>query len=200
MKLLAIVLLATACGAQIGGDTKKSGTPDAPGVEVDVDAPEALVDAADPSVDAPGSPDADPFPAIAMQCAAKGYVTIAGATSLYRSVGNAAEWLQAAADCNDDVPGATHLVVISAATPQPSAELVYLQSNRGWVGLTDRATENAFTNVTGEPNDYRPWATDQPDNGGGDEHCARLTSEGLDDDQCNNDHDYVCECDGRPAL
>ena len=48
--------------------------------------------------------------------------------------------------------------------------------------------------------DMRPFRTGQPDNGGGDENCVQLKSDGLDDDQCDESHDYICECDGRASL
>lgn len=140
------------------------------------------------------SPDADPFTAISMQCSAAGYTAVptAGA-SLYRTVTTSATWANAEADCANDVPGATHLVVLSS-----TAEVAYVETQLGWIGLTDRVTEGTFVNVTNEANDVRPWLPGQPDNGGGDENCAQMkTANGIDDDQCNNTHRYVCECDGK---
>ena len=162
-----------------------------------VDASEARPDAAiEPPVDAmPPMPDADPFPMIAMQCQAAGYVTITGVTSLYRSVSSNQSWTNAQADCANDVPGATHLIVLSS-----QAEVTYMRAQRGWVGLSDRVTEGTFTTVTGETGDLRPWDSGQPDNGSGSEDCVQMKDDGLDDDQCGNGHRYVCECDGRPSL
>ena len=141
-----------------------------------------------PNVDA--MIDADPFAMIAQQCLAAGYTQTAG--GLHRPVTTSTPWLNAAADCNNDVAGATHLVVLSS-----QAEVDYVRMRLGWVGLSDRATEGTFVNVTNEPNDLRPWDSGQPDNGGGDENCAQMKAQGLDDDQCGNGHRYVCECDGR---
>jgi hypothetical protein len=126
-------------------------------------------------------------------CMAKGYATSGTLTSLYRT-GSNKQWFEAHAECNADVPGSTHLVVLSS-----QAEVSYVLSRLGWVGLYDNNT-NVFVNVTKEPNDLRPFSSGQPDNGGGDENCVQMKSDGLDDDQCDNDHDYICECDGRAPV
>jgi hypothetical protein len=137
--------------------------------------------------------DADPFVMIAQQCIAAGYTM--DASGLHRAVPTSATWVNAESDCANDVAGATHLVVLSS-----TAEVTYVKTQLGWVGLSDRATEGTFVNVTGEPGDLRPWESDQPDNGGGNENCAQMKAAGLDDDQCGNGHRYVCECDGRMPL
>lgn len=141
----------------------------------------------------PDAPAMGGVPAAA--CMAKGYVAVAGLTSLYRSSTQAKDWLVARDDCAADVPGATHLVVLSS-----TAEVQYVKSQLGWVGLSDRATENVFVNVTNEANDLRPFRSGQPDNGSGTEHCVQMKSDGLDDDQCDETHAYVCECDGRAPV
>lgn len=165
------------------------------GGEGEVDAARTgTIDAA-PSIDAPAI-DADPFSTVAPMCMATGYTSTAGLSSLYRSVGTGKSWLDAQADCSDDVAGATHLIVLSS-----TAEVSFMASQLGWVGLSDRATEGTFVTVTGETGDQRPFASGQPDNGGGSEDCVQLKSGGrLDDDQCGNSHRYVCECDGRPSI
>lgn len=158
------------------------------------DASSGVVDApADP--DGMVEPDADPFEAIKAQCLAAGYTTVPGTTSLFKSVNTGRQWSAAQADCKDDVPNATHLIVMSN-----QAEVDYMAAESGWVGLFDNDT-NVFQNVTGEPNDLRPFANGQPDNGGGNENCVQMRSDNdrLDDDQCNNNHRYVCECDGKPS-
>lgn len=135
--------------------------------------------------------DADPFATTRTQCLAAGYTQDAG--GLHRAVATNATWVNAEADCANDVAGATHLIVLSSA-----AEVTYAAGQLGWIGLSDRAVEGQFVNVTLEPNDLRPWASGQPDNGGGNENCAQMKAGGqLDDDQCGNGHRYMCECDGR---
>ncbi len=148
----------------------------------------------DAAIDGAPMPDADPFAQIRQQCIAAGYTQ--DASGLHRAVGNGQSWVNAQADCADDVPGATHLIVLSSA-----AEVSYAAGQLGWIGLSDRTTEGQFQNVTLEPNDLRPWEPGQPDNGGGSEDCAHIRSSGrLDDDQCGNGRDYICECDGRPPA
>lgn len=140
-------------------------------------------------------PDADPFEAIAAACTAAGYTPLTGTTSLFRDVPTAASWTAADVDCANDVDGATHLIVLSS-----EIEATFMKSKRGWVGLFDNDT-NLFKSVTAEPNDLRPFASGQPDNGGGNENCVQYKdNNGLDDDQCGNSHRYVCECDGLPRA
>lgn len=149
----------------------------------------------DSATDSTLPPDADPFEAIAAACTTAGYTPLAGTTSLFRDVPTGASWVAAQADCKNDVDGATHLIVLSS-----EVEAAFMKSKRGWVGLFDNDT-NVYSSVTGEPNDLRPFAAGQPDNGGGDENCIQYKdNNGLDDDQCNNSHRYVCECDGLPST
>jgi hypothetical protein len=182
-----VVLLAGCFGAEIEGNQKPIGGQDASTPSPDAASNEA--DAATP--DAPMNPGMT-IPAAA--CMAKGYVTVNGLASLYRVVDNGAAWSTAQAACAADVAGATHLVVLSA-----TAEVQYVKDRGGWVGLYDNDT-NVFKNVTNEPNDLRPFSGGQPDNGSGDENCVQMKPDGLDDDQCGNDHSYICECDGRPSV
>jgi len=163
------------------------------GVDSRPDSTTAPSDAPTTPIDAP--PDADPFVATAMQCVAQGYALVAGPAGYYRTVTTAASWLNAQADCKNDVAGATHLIVLS--TP---AESTYMLSRLGWIGLSDRITENTFVTVTGEAGDQRPFSPGQPDNGNGNENCVQMKADGLDDDQCANTHRYVCECDGRMST
>lgn len=149
----------------------------------------------DAATDSTLPPDADPFEAIAAACTAAGYTPLTGTTSLFRDVPTGASWTVAQADCKDDVDGATHLIVLSS-----EVEAAFMKSKRGWVGLFDGGT-NIFKSVTDEPNDLRPFATGQPDNGNGNENCVQYKdNNGLDDDQCGNSHRYVCECDGLPST
>jgi hypothetical protein len=150
-------------------------------------------DASNVSTDAGAMPDAD---LLAMKCPAAGYAYAAGPGGYYRVVTGGASWTAALTACAADVPGSTHLIVLS--TP---AEVTYMATQLGWIGLSDRTTENQFVTVTGETGDQRPWASGQPDNGSGGEDCVQMKSGGqLDDDQCGNSHRYVCECDGRMSL
>jgi hypothetical protein len=171
-------LLCAACGAQVAGEG---------------DDDPAIADAAPNGPDGP--PPIDGAPDFIAQCAAKGYAPEVGLTSQYRAVATGATWLAAEAACAADVPGATHLVVLSS-----TAEVDFIKARLGWVGLSDRATEDTFVNVTLEPMDLRPFLNGQPDDGNNSEDCVQMKAGGLDDDQCGNSHIYVCECDGRPEA
>ena len=139
--------------------------------------------------------DASSAQVLAMKCQAAGYTLAAGPNGYYKSVATGATWVNAQAACAADVPGSSHLIVLST-----TAEVTYMAGQLGWVGLSDRTTENQFLYVTGELGE-RPWAGGQPDNGSGSEDCAQMKSGGLlDDDQCGNSHRYVCECDGRMSM
>jgi hypothetical protein len=174
-------------------------------VSEDVDA--AVVTPMDGSVDAP--PDADPFIAIAQMCKDAGYLEEAAAgNGLYKrhmNQGEATTWINAENDCKDDVPGATHLIVLSTLD-----EVQFVRDASpgidAWVGLNDIAAESnndpaKFVTVTGEINDQRPFAGGEP-NGGTGENCIALreSDDNLDDKPCNNggvNARYICECDGK---
>jgi hypothetical protein len=156
------------------------------------------IDAGDggtPPIDSTVFMDANAEQMLAMKCTAAGYTLATGANGYYRVVTGGQSWTNAQTDCANDVAGSSHLIVLS--TP---AEVTYMAGQLGWVGLSDRTTEGQFVNVTGETPDQRPWANGQPDNGSGSEDCAQMKSGGqLDDDQCDNAHRYVCECDGKSS-
>jgi hypothetical protein len=184
MRTLSVALaLCAACGAQstlggeLGGDDDDAPPPDASGQQVDIDA----------------APSPDAAPSFLAQCIAKGYTAQTGLGSLYRVVGTAAQFDAARSACAGDVAGATHLVVLT-----DDVEVAFIKTKLGWVGLSDQKTEGTFVNVTQETPDKRPFLSGQPDNGSGSEDCVQMKSGGLDDDQCDNQHAYVCECDGRP--
>ena len=150
--------------------------------------------------DADAGADADPFTATRMACLAKGYVAeLTAGNGLYRYAATTASWYQAERACEQDVIGATHLIVFSASTP---GELALSRTKLGWVGFADGGT-NVYKSVTAETFAVTPdpWANNQPDDGNGAENCAHMkTSSGLDDDQCNSLHAVLCECDGKPPL
>lgn len=164
----------------VRGSTPDAGLPDVPDADV--------------------TPDADPFAATRTACLAMGYLAEpTAANGLYRYITIESSWSQAERTCEQDVVGATHLIVFSAGN---AGELALSRAKLGWVGFADGGT-NVYTSVTAEvfSETPTPWATNQPDNGGGDENCAQMkTTAGLDDDQCNNRHRVLCECDGKPPL
>src|SRR5215218_279168 len=74
-------------------------------------------DGADASTDATVPADAD---VLATKCPAAGYTFAAGPGGYYRVVANGASWTSAQAACAADVPGSTHLIVLST-----TAEVTY---------------------------------------------------------------------------
>lgn len=134
--------------------------------------------------------------------------------SYYRVVQSKKTWQVAAADCGDDMPGMTHLIV-----PSNQAELtaiiinpsVYLNDDT-WIGAT--ALKNGsfeFLWVTDEDTGgfivpttkgMYPWESGEPSSGSG---CGELRGKqdsavgGLHDEDCQSGTPtsfYICECDG----
>jgi len=148
-------------------------------------------------IDAPTS-DADD---LATACTAAGYTYEAGLDGYYRVVAAGASWTDAKNACAADVPGKTHLIVLST-----SAEVSFATnpSFASWIGLSDLAAEGQFVTVTGEIGDQRPWNTGEPNNGAGlagGEDCVILNPAAkLDDKACGLAFRYTCECDGRMSM
>ena len=179
-----IAFVVVGCGVEVDGGG--SGTHASNGADAGTSAPDASTTT--PGTDAAGT-------TYAAACMAKGYTASSIAGSYYRASTTAKSWTDAAAECDADVVGATHLIVLSSMD-----EVTYAKSHLGWIGLSDRITEGTFKNVTNETPDVRPFSSGQPDNGSGSEDCVQQKTDGLDDDQCANAHPYLCECDGRAVA
>ena len=155
---------------------------------------------ADTPIDMP--PDADPFAQIAQQCLDVGYVFEAGPNGYYRPVNVGAQaknWLNAQADCKDDVVNATHLIVLSSVEEVTYVDTTF--ANNVWIGLSDRDLEGTMATVTGEIGDQRPFNPGEPNNGDGNEDCVIMDlGGGLDDQPCGQAFRYVCECDGKTST
>jgi hypothetical protein len=153
--------------------------------------PDARVEApADATVDAKvdATVDADPCPI--------GYAAIQGGEprSQYRFVTSSAGWLDAEADCEDD--GLAHLVILDSDGERDA--LRGMISGDTWLGVTDRVSEGTFFKVTTGVASYLPWNGGEPNNQFG-EDCVELAGGGFNDEGCDNDDVYVCECDGEAA-
>ena len=125
-----------------------------------------------------------------------GYIDLGVPGSRYRIGAAAAPWLQAERDCEDDSDGAaTHLLVLDDA-----AELAAIDPRvtQAWIGLSDRRTENDFLAVTGGHPLFQPWGAGEPNDQFG-EDCAEIDGPVINDEECNNQQLFVCECDGRAA-
>jgi hypothetical protein len=159
----------------------------------------------DPLVDAP-RPDGEPT-----NCPITYDKILQTTASRYRLVGSGQSWSAARAACAADMPGVTHLLVLSneeewrAIIAQPQ---LFLPVNT-WVGFSDLKTEGQFQWVTDEPTTYAstgrvlPWDFDQPEAPGTtsarDNDCVamRVSSGVLHDDDCSGTANFICECDAR---
>jgi hypothetical protein len=92
--------------------------------------------------------------------------------SLHVTTANIA-WTAAKTACENLQPGA-HLVTFETAEEAEYVPGALKPQKRGWIGLSDRATESTFMWVTGEPVAYTNWRTSEPSNGGasGNEDCG----------------------------
>jgi len=68
-------------------------------------------------------------------------------------------------------------------------------SDRTWVGATDENTEGTWRWSDGTPFDFLFWDPGQP-HGGDKENCGDLrivnNMTGLNDEHCNNQHQFIC--------
>lgn len=109
-------------------------------------------------------------------------------------------WDAAQAICAE-TPGG-HLVTITSqaeydfvySTVMPDSWDAYSTSPR-WIGLNDKAIEGAFVWVTGEPVLVTAWASGEPNNSGGNEHCAEMkwSDAAWNDLDCAKARPFVCE-------
>jgi hypothetical protein len=133
------------------------------------------------------------------------YVTLA--SGRYRYVARPATWVDALADCADDLGSAsamhTHLAVFATDEERSQLRTTY-EEGFVWIGLSDRVATFDWLWVTGEdtgaypPPSGPPWKEGQPTNGdGGRQDCVVMETSGLWDDRICDDgtYAYVCECD-----
>ncbi|KAH3868492.1 hypothetical protein DPMN_031642 [Dreissena polymorpha] len=68
-----------------------------------------------------------------------------------------------------------------------------------WVGLTNTPRQDTkdykWTDGTAHDDTILPWKKGQPDNGGYGEHCGEFWNRELNDDNCDNKRNYICEKD-----
>lgn len=163
------------------------------------DMPDAGVGSDAAPIDASVPIDSDPFAATRQACMTAGYTMEATTGGLYRFVTAPADWADARADCEGDVPGATHVITLSN-----DIEVAYQRATQldAWIGWVDRPMEGTWHVLTAEVpvlNYANAWANNRPD-GGNSENCSLMRSGGIDDVDCPQDHRYICECDGMPVL
>lgn len=158
----------------------------------------------EPLFDAP-RPDGEP-----VGCPVEYDKIVQTTASRYRIVGSSEKWSNARALCASDKPGFTHLLVLSNQQEWSAivTELQGFLTVDTWVGFSDLKTEGTFLWITNETTTYAstgrvpPWDFDQPETPGTQSadanDCAamRPISGVLHDDDCTNNANYICECDG----
>ena len=135
---------------------------------------------------------------LAMMCPPAGYTYQAAPGGYYRVITTGANWVNSQAACAGDVPGSTHLAVLSTAAEVSFVEMQLTGTQVEWVGLSARNANNQWGNVTGEVGDQRPWGMGEPNGTGGNaNNCAAMLSDArIYDRSCGDNYRAVCECDG----
>lgn len=131
---------------------------------------------------------------------------VSGLTSRYRHSATRLIWVEAARDCETD---GGHLIVIDSDAEntwmaQVAAESLTNQASShqlAWLGMGDHAKEGEFRWITGAPLTLTSWFKDEPNSLNDNEDCGEMRASGLwNDDRCNAQLAYVCECDGTPSA
>lgn len=121
----------------------------------------------------------------------------------YRYIAAATTWLAAEQDCEDDLPGHTHLAVIDNLA-EGGALIGFLaasgSANDVWVGVVRDPSSTTWRWVTGGTATYLPWGANQPD--GGDQYVVRVDKFGgtFYDRGVSDALPALCECDHRPPM
>ena len=139
-------------------------------------------------------------------CAPTYSTVVSGLTSRYRHGTMRLIWVEAERDCESD---GGHLIVIDSDAENTWLAQVAAESltNQGsshqlaWLGMGDHAKEGEFRWVTGAPLTLTSWFKDEPNSLNETEDCGEMRATGSwNDDRCNAQLAYVCECDGQPAA
>jgi hypothetical protein len=196
-----IVLALCGCEALFTLDSHPAA--DGPVADGPAPADGSLGDAPPPGGDARADDALPPMPDAQAACPPS-YVGVTGSTSRYRKSTLLRTWFEAAADCADDQPGRTHLVVIGN-DGERSVVNAALPDALTWIGVSDTVGEGTWLWVTVEAVDADyppaggggPWQSGQPDDGGnGDEDCVAMLAMGdFQDLDCALGVRYICECD-----
>lgn len=139
---------------------------------------------------------------------------IVGQTSRYRVISEGQKAWEHSDDCNDDLPGATHLVALDTDAEVAAIQSVVedsgnLNNNKAWVGGVQPRMQVAvglgWLSVTGGPMITTAWEGDEPNDGGGNEDSGEnfvgyeRGRTGLIDFPSGDTLGGICECDGKPV-
>ncbi|XP_067915863.1 C-type lectin BjL-like [Heterodontus francisci] len=109
----------------------------------------------------------------------EGWVNFAALSSCYQVFDDKESWKTAEKYCEDDEHSA-HLA--SVMTEEHNTFLGKLIEQKGitdhsaWIGLSDRCKEGTFKWRDGSSLSFSKWASNQPDNYQGKEHCVHIRS------------------------
>lgn len=120
-----------------------------------------------------------------------GYTEIDG-RRYYLREGAPRTWAAAKADCESI---GAHLSVFADLDENDHVDLMF--GGESWIGLSDQATEGAWTWVNGSTDAYRRWGTGAPRNGDPTRNCVAVSLSWQDID-CTSTKEYSCECDPVP--
>jgi hypothetical protein len=161
-------------------------------------APDDVVDAAAPGVDAA----VDPATVCPTYAPRAGFPRWLRASTLDQS------WAEAVATCEQS--GGRLLVPTSAATYAALVAQITADARAGdpapqqWLGLTDTAEEGTFVApaLQGDERPYLAWLAGEPNNGGKmpveEEDCVVAYDAGYNDEGCGTGRGFWCECDVPP--
>ena len=126
-----------------------------------------------------------------------GYLKYGTLPSGYRYVTTQANWLAAEMDCeNDSAPSMTHLIFVETEPEDGATETLIAGSSKFWSAGNDRITEGTYKNTANQPQTFLPWKSSQGEPNGAAEDCIYVDETDFFDDDCNQNHAYICECDG----
>lgn len=129
-----------------------------------------------------------------------------GLTSRYKQGAIRQNWVDAERDCEAD---GGHLIVIDDEAENTwlaqiaALSLTNQKSSHqlAWLGLGDHAVEGEFSWVTGAPLALSFWFSGEPNSLNKAEDCGEMRASGAwNDDRCNAELTYVCECDALPSA
>ena len=120
------------------------------------------------------------------------HVTVAGfhvrCQACYMRFDDVTTWSDAVAACEALGPG-THLVTIGDAEENALVASI-LSPDSMWIGANDLEDEGTFVWITEEPLSYQNWASGEPNNVNGSEHCVVMR--GADDSVATMWNDTFC--------
>jgi hypothetical protein len=126
-----------------------------------------------------------------------GYFKYGTLASGYRVVSAQANWLAAETDCENDGTG-THLIFVDNSTENDATERDMIGEATFWSGANDRITEGTYKTTANQPQTFLPWKSGEPD--GAAEDCINVDETDFLDDDCNQSHAFICECDGMAPV